>query len=695
VDEPPIQSGAGGTAATPDSVITPGADQPIEIRLKPDTELHRDVLQKLKARVELSYRNMSSRYDDWDRVDERLRLFVDLSRQARKGDKTIDPTKKEMPFARSIVMPLSYANHQTRKTQIFSLYSKRSPFFEVDGVSPEDITPAFVMEGKLDYDMKASNGLLAIYAMVQDADRYGMGVVYDYWDQQQGWIYGPPPIQGPQFAQYPPQITQMMAQAFPILSQPTQTFGITKEFNRLAPVDPFNVWPDPRVSPSNLQRGEFYGHREYVGFTDLVTRSGGYFNLEKLKEIARGGAGGSRDPVSNRSIGNTRFAVEQFALKETGDKDDKGYYAIDHVQVKLIPKDWKLGPEETPRIWQFEMADERIVVRAKPVDNAHGQFSYSCAEMSPDPHVITNPGPIELLDGYQRTGDWLINSHIDNVRRVINDAMIFSARFIEKDDLLNPGSGRWIRLTAEGEDLVKAGVPIGSFYQQLAVSDITAGHANIYQMLYDAAQRVTATNDPMQGQMMAQDRTLGEIKAVISGSSQILSIAAQMMDATGITPTAYRMISNAQQYTTLEQYIKINGDLMRELDGNMPGMTQGRVQVNKSQLQGNFDYVPHSSMMPSDPGRNPQFWQQALQAFGQFPMLMQPNAEGKVPDISAIFGEGVRQMGIRNLDQFYRLAAPPPSLMPGAPPPPGISVQPDQQVQQQVQAGNYVPAGVQ
>jgi len=83
-------------------------------------------------------------------------------------------------------------------------------------------------------------------------------------------------------------------------------------------------------------------------------------------------------------------------------------------------------------------------------------------------------------------------------------------------------------------------------------------------------------------------------------------------------------------------------------------------------------------------------------------LLTIPDSQGRVIDPIEIFKEFCRTLGIRNIDSYMKQAPMPqpmPGQMPGQPGlPPGqpmpqtpVRVMPDQQVQQQVQAGNVIP----
>ncbi|HWO69602.1 MAG TPA: hypothetical protein VNP94_02455, partial [Actinomycetota bacterium] len=150
-----------------------------------------------------------------------------------------------------------------------------------------------------------------------------------------------------------------------------------------------------------------------------------------------------------------------------------------------------------------------------------------------------------------------------------------------------------------------------------------------------------------------------------------LGIVARLLDAQAIRPLAERAVANRQQFTTLEQYVRIAGNLVRELGG----LTQ--FLVRPSDLAGHFDYVPHSGVLPPDPARFAQTWAQLLEGAAKIPQLLQPGPDGKVLDVRAVFNEAARALGIKDLATFYT-AAPP-------------TVLPDEALARAVQAGNAVP----
>jgi hypothetical protein len=631
---------------------------PLELRLRYGSDLHNKILTKLNHRLNISQKKIEERYDAWDEVDEHCRLFVDLSRYAKKGDKSLDTSKREQPAQRSIVVPFSYAVLDVFLTQLLGLFGSRDPMVQVQGRGPEDIQKAKIVEAVLAYDLQEMQALSVLHSFCQDAIKYGLGVIYDVWDERPGWIYG----------QYPEGIGGMVMKAIGMKPQPV--FGVLSEFCRWINVDPFLFWPDPRFPLSQLQDAEFCGHRTHRGYHWLLERkqkpdgSGGpYFNLESLNEIQ-----GERSNEDSRA--RSRAMTSEFISAKSSDDKDRGVFALDHMQVKLIPSDWDLGDGEDPEIWWFTWAEKSLIIRVHKSEYEHGQFTYAVGEANPDPHTLFNPGKIEDADGIQRWLDWIINANMESVRKELNDAGVVNDDLLEIQDVLNPNAGRWIRLTPKGKQHVAGGGAIeGQAILRFPPMDRGSVNMGLVGSLFDQGQRMFGLADPIQGMPTPDKRTLGEIQQITAAATQRLTMIARLMDSSAITPLARRMISNRLQFTSQPMWYRIPGSLSADM-GPGPIMVDG-----KDAIAGNYDYVPATAMLPSDPARNAQVWIQLLEAIGKYPMLLQPGPDGKALNFSAIFKEAVSALGIRNLEQFK------------------VQVIPDQAAMAGAQAGNLVPAG--
>lgn len=629
--------------------------------LKPGEKLHGDILARLIRRRDAAEEFIEDRRGRWKETNNKLRMYVDLKKSYKKGDMTTRYGIAAMPFERSIVVPVQYSILHVLVTQLMSIFGSADPMIQVKGRGPEDVKGSKIMEAVLNYDLDQMNAFKVLYSLCQDAVKYGCGITYDGWNTEYG-------VKTERLPFDPKNYDHRMI--FSVLGPEAfikRTWGPIKEHNLWLPVDPMNYFPDPRVTIADVQNGEFVGHAFNRGLMWLrersLARGGPYFNLNAVRQKSA-----SSDDVPHKS----NDAVPEI-MNESYDDDDVGFVNLFHLQVKLIPKEWGLGDGEDPEIWWFTWANDVTIVRAHVTPFDHGEFTYAVSESDPDSHSSFNPGIVESLDGLQAMIDWLFNSHLQNLMRHLNDAMIFSPALIEVMDITNPGPGRHIRLTQLGEELLMSGgYSIDQFIHQLPVQDVTSPHLMAVNEMFQLAQRMSAANDPQMGMPTPDRRTLGEIQTITASSSQRISIIAKMIDAMSISKLAKRAISNRLQLTSMEQWYRIVG---KEAEAGVE-----YVKAAMQDLSGNYDYVPLSAIMPPDPVRMSRTWAQILETVSRtVPMMMSPGSppppDGMIPNINEILKETIRTLGVKNVEDYY---------IP-------IQVQPDQQVEQQVQAGNMLP----
>lgn len=643
---------------------------PIEERLKPSEPFHQDILSKLISRRNASSEHINGRKTQWKATNNKMRMYIDLTKKAKLADGSSDQKTKEMPFDRAIVIPASYSILRVLLTQLMSIFGSRDPLIQIRGRGPEDIESSKVLESVLAYDLEEMNAFGAMYAFCQDALKFGCGIIYDSWQRE----HGPTVVKVPP----PPGIMgQIMQQISPESMYQTK-WGVIKEHNLWLPINPFDFYPDPRTPVAYPQDGEFIGHRFYRGYIYLAERSrengGPYFNIQFMRDKVNSQGREQED--------GTDLGVGGFGNNEIDEKD-RGTYRLDHLQVKLIPKEWDLGPETNPQIWWFTWSNDAVIIRAHKCAYDHQSFTYSIAESDPDFHSAWNPGIVESLDGLQRYIDWMFNSHLQNLMKHLNDAMIFAPALVEELDVTNPGPGRHIRVTQLAEELLMSGgYSIDQFVHQLPVQDVTSQHLVAVNEMFQLAQRMSAANDPQMGMPTPEKRTLGEINVISASASQRLTVLARLIDTMAIAPLTKRSIANRLQFTTMEQYFRVVGDQMSEV-------RDPYVLADRTKIQGNFDYIPNSGIMPPDPVRNATTWAQIAESVMRFvPMVMQMGvmpSDGMIPDVNKILKESMRSLGARNIDNYYMPFKPP------GPPPQPPQVTPDEQVEQQVQAGNMVP----
>lgn len=643
-------------------------DRDLATRLRYDgtaTSLHQKTISRLVARRRLSERAMNRRYDAWNRVDEHCRLYIDLSRQAKNADGTLGD-KKEIPWARSIVVPMSYAILQVFLTQIMGIYTRRDPPLEITGVGPEDVRPAKLMNAVIAYDQVQTNYVLELYTMLQDAMKYGLGGPHDSWEDEYGHKRK---VAGGIEAK----ILKMFG-----LETSKRVWGLKRQYEKVEAWDPFSFFPDPRISLSKMSKGEFVGHRLYRGYLELLAGSmengGNYFNISEIPKTS---------PKTQGLRSRSRFQGSQLNMIGSMDDRDKGFHALDSFQVSIVPEEWELGKGDRPEKWQFTWVDDKVIIRAHPCDFDHDEFSYGGLESNIDTHVFGNQGSIENMDGLQRFMTWYLNSHIQNVIRFLNNRMIYDPFLVESFDVENPDAAMHVRLTAQGSQLVREGrMTIQQMIHQITMTDVTSSMLGDMNVMMDMTMRMSGAADQMMGRTTQDKRTLGEISRVGHEGSARMAMHAMMMDVQAMRPLALRWVSNRQQYTSEEMYVRVGGNLAHEFGGD-------RVRVRPDDLHGNYDYIPRTGAAPLDPGEMATIMFDGLAMILKQPeILAVPDRDGNVLDPHEFIKEGLRDRGVRNVEDFYRkMGGKPGQTPPGA----NVEVKSDEEVERMRQAGNVIP----
>jgi len=639
-----------GSAEFSDDAEVATIELPLDHRLRAGSDLHAKLLSRLKSMIQDGKDHIEQRDDDWTRVDEHLRLYVNLERSARSGDKGVvtGPTRnlKEHPFTRSIAIPMSYYTIMTRMVQLFAIFTQTDPMRHLQPVGGEDKRMARFHEIVLQRDAILSNLALQIWQALYDNERYGMCVWYDTWEEKYGWKY----------------------QMDPLLMQKARAYGLLYEWNSIKTIDPRCLIPDPTRSIIEAQEMNFLGHWENLNWLEINKRrldkgQGPYFNVDQARKVA------NIHSKKDRSRG--RWMEGDYGDQETNEKYPD--LEVEHLQWKIIPKDWGLSDEENEQIWWFSLAEEELIIRAHPSVYDHNEFTYSIAQGDPDAHSPFVPGMGQMLIGSQDLVTWLITSHVANVRKTVNDQIIYNQDLLEEADILSPGPARHIRLTNEGRLLHKRGImPISNMYGQFAITDITGSHIQTAQAIINQVQRMSATPDTVQGMPLPTRRTLGEIEQSSGAATMRIGTTAQLIDSQLMKPVTERNVINRQQFTSMEQAYRIAGRLASELKVD-------EVSIRPDDLYGKFDYISKTPTLAPDPARNVQLWGSLLQILSTSPQLGAPRQDGRQINLHKVFDEYLKIAGVNYLEDFYDEV------------PMQAQVMGDQQLQQGVQAGNVVP----
>ena len=422
-------------------------DIPISERLAVDGELHGKLIHELQMMIRASESHIEQRYADWDRVDEQMRLYLDSDAPKKYSDKTEDSDKRNMPYKDSIAMPLIYSTVMTRVAVINSQLTSRTPRLHYEGRGSEDMVGARVHEAMAQYDLEQSKIDMQIWQAVMDTERYGIAVWYDTWEEEYGYV--------PRTGLSPIELLLMGEQG------DDREFKKIKEWNNVRTIDPRDFRPDPNVPISDPQASNYIGHKDYQNVLwyrerEIEKKRGPFFNIDRASRIVAG-------------QGNDRQTDGKWMDGQYLNQADQKYpnLPVVHLQWRIIPKDWGLSENPNPEIWWFSVVDQAnatIIIRAHRSVYSHGKFTYSVAQPDRDAHAPFVPGMGQQLIGIQDTANWLVNSHIVQAKKIINDQIIFNDDLIDPVDMATPGPAKQVRLTKRGKRLNEM--------QQMSIQDM-------------------------------------------------------------------------------------------------------------------------------------------------------------------------------------------------------------------------------
>ena len=339
------------------------------------------------------------------------------------------------------------------------------------------------------------------------------------------------------------------------------------------------------------------------------------------------------------------------------------------MYINLIPKDWKLSTSEYPEKWFFQLSADDIITRCEKADHNHGMYPMAVASSEFDGYSITPIGRMEILTGLQTTLDFLFNSHVANVRKAINDMLVVDPYLVNINDLKEPEPGKLIRLRRPAW-----GRGVDKVVQQLQVNDITRLNISDSAYITQWMDRISGADQSMQGALRQggpERLTKSEFQGTRGSAVSRLQRLAMIIGMQFMQDIGNMFAVHTQQYMTKETYVKIAGPYEQQL---MRIYNKQNVRVSPNDIAINYDVIVRDGSIPG--GNFSEAWLEMFKVISGSPLLMQEF------DISRIFMYIAQQLGAKNVEDFKRATN---QVQP--------TVMPDQQVQQQVQAGNMVPLG--
>ena len=611
--------------------------------LKFQTPTHTRVLSALLARYEMSRGDMAKRHPDWVRAEEDFRAYTpesteDKRRKAERSSGILHYT--------TITVPMTYAMALTAHTYWSSIFLNRSPIMQLGTRKGIAEAGAQGMEALLDYQVHVGKMLAPMFVWLLDPAKYGFGVMGTYWD-----------VETKRIAMLVEQSTTD-DEGNPIPDREKLT-KVVKEIpgykgNRAYNIRPYDFFPDTRVAMVNFQQGEFCANLAQESYQSLI-KDPGHFNMEVLKDLRKSNQG-----TDQKNAGSAQIQMPSTGATANNQTDisDRGQASILRMVVNLIPEDWGLGDENLPEKWEFEVADEKVIISAEPFGHAHDEYPYHVLFYEVEGYALDIRGMMQIGKDMNTAASWELNSHMFNVRKALNDQLLVDPSRVVVKDITDGGPGGVIRSKpiAYGQD-------VRTMVSQLQITDITRGNIGDMQVLQGMLQQILGVNDNVMGQVNQGGRkTATEIRSATTFSISRLKTVAEHFSATGFTSLAQQMIMNTQQFYFLGADPNAGAELFQIIGEQVEGL--GQIKITPETIGGFYDFVPVDGTLPIDRIAQAGIWKELMLG------MMQVGVQADYPEMLNYIAS---LTGVRSLKRF------------------NIQAMPDGQLQAQAKAGNQVP----
>jgi hypothetical protein len=614
----------------------------IQERLAYGTPQHDKLKRAIQERYDLSYRKMAERYPVWEETDKLFKAYV-----TKKQEDQVRTAQRKAGAQTYITLniPYSYAMLLTAHTYWTTVFLSRDPVFQFSGRHGETQQSVQAVEALLDYQVSVGGMLVPFYIWLLDAGKYGTGILGNYWAEDYETV------------------VQLVDEPVTVFGIPTgktkQVKQITRipgyKGNKVFNVRPYDFFPDPRVPAVDFQRGEFAGRMIAESWNTILkgAANGDYFNIGPLQRVVSEKSGEMQRRVYGSSVDNQPLYESDSMRASYGGKP---FSELLEMTIELVPKEWDLGEGSAPEKWNFTLASDEVVIKARPQGAFHNRFPFFLLSYEITGYEQGGRGMLEICKPLNDTLSWLINSHYYNVRKALNDQLVVDPSKINMKDLTEGGPGRIIRLqpSAWGTDVRQA-------ITQLPVMDITQQHIPNSKLIEEMMQRATGVTDNLQGLVNSGGRkTATEVRTSSSFGVNRLKTFSEFNSALGWQPLSMVLLQNTQQYYDDEQTFRVAGDLL-----------QGAkyVKVSPEMIAGFYNYVPVDGTMPIDRYAQANLWKEIILGISQIPQLAMNY------DVAGMFGWMAQLAGLKNITQFR------------------VNVMPDQQLAAMAADGEVSPTG--
>ena len=623
--------------------------------LKHNSDLSKRILQAVSSRVKMSEQAYEYRYKKWRENEEAALAYI--HEDALSAKRSYQRDKLGKPEYTKLKVPYSYGILMASHTYWTTVFLSRTPINQFQGRHGETEQQVQALEALINYQVRTGEMLVPWYIWLLDAGKYGLGVLSIDWTDNYSVISTIEEVEENYLGLLPTgkKVKKKISRRVKGYSG-----------NTVSNIRPYDFYPDPRVAVRFFQKGEFVAVRMQLGWNQVLKRTDqGYYNEQVIKLIEKGL---KNTTETRRTQGSPEIHLPTDLSTDAGwtwktEKSNrdmaKANIEVIECTVELVPNYWGLGEGKYPEKWVFTVTSNyEYVLGAQPLGANHDKFPFAVIEYEPEGYSLTSRGISEVLKPVNDTMDWLINSHLYNVRKTLNDQFVVDPSQIEISDLENPFPGGAIRLSPAAY-----GRGVKDALAQLPINDVTRTHLQDMGAMLTIGQRAVGVNDQLTGMINPTGRrSATEVRTGAGFGVNRLKTTSEFFSAMGWDPMAMMLVANSQQYYDEEQKFRIVGDLAREAGEEF-------MMVRPEDIMGHYDFIAFDGTQPVDRLMQVQMWTNLFAQLRNFPDIMMKY------DIGRIF-EWVAQLGgIKNISQFR------------------VDLQPEEELALLAQKGDLVPIG--
>lgn len=363
-------------------------------------------------------------------------------------------------------------------------------------------------------------------------------------------------------------------------------------------LDLYNTFFDPRVHPSDIPSdGEFAGYIEMYSRSRMKKYCNDLFGQVDVRtveralesELSSGMAGGSNGvpwlyyipminpyPLMNRQNLQS-FDWMAWANNVSNQKRQIRYgnvYQVMTLYCRIIPSDFDLrvAASQTPQVWKIVVVNQRVVLQAKRLTNAHGMIPLLFGQPLEDGlDYQTKSFGSNVMD-MQDVASAMWNGFIASKRRLVGDRVLYDPLRVREKDINNtdPAAKIPVRPSAYGKPVGEAVFPFP--FRDEATSTLLQGS----QLAVNFANQINNQNPAQQGQFVKGNKTRKEYEDIMGRGNSHNQVMALMSEAQVFTPMKEIIKLNILQYQ--RNGTIFNPDVQQDVNIDIVKLRQSSIQ---------------------------------------------------------------------------------------------------------------------